>query len=170
MDRSVKNTPVSTFTIVTMILIFSLYTTNAIKSVPCRKNMTDNFLSSFVHVDSVHIFANLYTLYALSRVEIQLGSKKFFILIVFLLCINTIFKTLLHKMTNKIPCSIGFSGVLFGIMTWEIITNRGFDMNIATSIILLVILPSLQFRNVSFTGHLIGAVSGVIGGLLFNEI
>lgn len=165
-----KKKYVSVFIAVFMIIIFSLYTTKAIVSLPCDKNMTDIFLNSFIHIDSFHLFINLYTLYTFSRIEILLGTKKFFMLITFLLFMNTIFKNIMHKITNKIPCSIGFSGVLFGIMSWEIVTNKGFDINTASSIMLLVILPSLQLKNISFTGHFIGAISGIISGLLFNKI
>lgn len=170
MDSTVKNSPICAFIASSVILIFSLYTTSVIKSVPCGKNMKDVFLSSFVHVDSFHLFSNMYALYALSRVERYLGTKKFFSLVVFLLFVNTLFETALHKVTDKIPCSIGFSGVLFGIMTWEIVTNRGIDIHIASSIMLMVILPSLQFKNVSFSGHLVGSISGIIGGVLYNKI
>jgi len=170
MDMQIKNTPVSSFIAVSVIVIFSLYTTSVIKSMPCGKNMIDSFLSNFVHIDSIHLFSNLYVLYALSRVELSLGPKKFFSLVIFLLCVNTVFETTLHKMTDKIPCSIGFSGVLFGILTWEIVTNRGIDMYIASSIMLMTILPSLQFKNVSLSGHLVGSVSGILSALLFNQI
>ena len=170
MDSSIKNTPVCAFIASFIILVFSLYTTSVIKSIPCNKNMRDVFLSSFVHVDSFHLFANTYALYALSRVERYLGAKKFFSLVIFLLFVNTLFETALHKITNKIPCSIGFSGVLFGIMTWEVVSNRGIDIHIASSIMLMVILPSLQFKNVSFSGHLVGSISGILGGILYNKI
>lgn len=165
-----KTVPVSVFIAVSLVLIFSLYLTSAIKAIPCSKNVIDNFLSNFVHTDLSHILANLYALYALSRVEIQLGPKKFFTLVIFFLLFNSIFETILHRIKKDIPCSIGFSGVLFGIMTWEIVSNKGLDFYIITAIAGMVILPSLQNSKVSFSGHLIGAVSGILGGLLWNKI
>lgn len=169
MDNSLKNNPISAFIATVVIVIFSLYTTNAIKTIPCDKNMVDNFKSTFVHVDRLHLMSNLYALYALSRVERELGTKKFLILIIFLVCINTIIETSLHKITNKIPCSIGFSGILFGIMAYEIITQRGIDPYILSSILIMVITPSLKSSKVSFSGHLIGTVSGVISALIYSK-
>lgn len=170
MDDQIKNNPISAFIATVVIVIFSLYTTNAIKTIPCEKNMIDNFKSTFVHVDCIHLMSNLYALYALSRVERELGFKKFFFLIIFLVCVNTAFETGVHKLTNKIPCSIGFSGVLFGIMTYEIITHKGIDSYILSSILVIVILPSLQFKNVSLSGHLLGVISGVLSALLFKKL
>lgn len=168
--KDVRIVPVSSFIAISIIIIFSLYATTALKTIPCGKNLLSNFNSNFVHTDPYHLISNLYALYALSRVEISLGPKKFFILVLFLLLVNTLFEGAVHKMSPNIPCSIGFSGVLFGIMTWEIVTNKGLDFYIATSIGAMVIMPSLQNQNASLMGHLVGAVSGVLGGLLWSKI
>lgn len=168
--KDVRDVPVSSFLAISIIIVFSLYATTALKTIPCGKDLLANFTSNFIHIDPYHLIANLYALYALSRVEVSLGPKKFFILVLFLLFVNTLFEGAVHKMIPDIPCSIGFSGVLFGMMTWELVTNKGLDFYVATSIGAMVILPSIQNQKASLMGHLVGAVSGIIGGLLWSKI
>ena len=112
---------------------------------------------------------NLFALYSLARVERDLGPKKFIKLLIFLLILNTIIETITYKIFPTIKCSIGFSSVLFGIMTYELVTSKKLDFMLLISIIGTVILPSLKNQNVSLVGHSIGAASGVIGGLLINK-
>ena len=81
----IKDVPISVFIAVSIVVIFSLYTTTAIKTIPCGKNIMSIFYSNFVHIDLYHLLSNLFALYALSRVEIAVGGKQFVALIVFLL-------------------------------------------------------------------------------------
>jgi membrane associated rhomboid family serine protease len=170
LQHNEKNVPVSIFISVFIIVIFSLYSTSVIKIIPCNKNMIPAFCSNFVHIEPEHLILNLYALYSLSRVEIMIGSKQFAILIIFLLFVNTLFESILHKLYPSLQCSIGFSGILFGIMTWELITNKGFDLYIATSIIAMVLIPSITNKKASLEGHIIGAISGIIGGFVWSTL
>lgn len=167
--KNIQDIPVTAFIAISLIIVFSLYLTSAIKTLPCDRDMISNFFGNFVHTDPYHIMANLYALYALSRVEQQLGTKKFFSLIAFLLFFNTLFETSLHYIKKDLPCSIGFSGILFGIMTLEIVLNKGIDFYIVTSISAIVLLPSIQNPNVSLTAHIIGSISGIIAALLYSK-
>lgn len=161
---------VTNFLTVSIIIVFSLYLTSAIKSIPCNNDVMSSFLSNFVHVDPYHLMANIFALYALSKVEREIGSKKFTGLVIFLLIFNTIAEVAVNKVFRDLPCSIGFSGVLFGIMTWEIVTKKDIDMVLISSIVSMVLLPSMKNKKVSFIGHTVGAISGVIGGVLYKNI
>ena len=110
------------------------------------------------------------TLYALARVERDIGAKKFISLLLFLLVFNSIVEVAVYKIFPNIPCSIGFSGVLFGIMTWELVTTKELDFILLTSIVSMVAVPSIQNNNVSLIGHSIGAISGIIGGLIWKKL
>ena len=167
--KKIQNVPVSSLLAVIIIVIFALYFTTAIKTIPCGKDVMSQFYSNFVHVKPWHLITNLFTLYALSRVEENIGSKKFFSLIAFSLVVNTLLEVGLHKII-KLPCSIGFSGVLFSVITWEMVTTKTFDLYLLLSIFAMVIIPSLQSKKVSLTGHLVGAISGVISGLLWTKL
>ena len=163
--------PVTLVIGVSVVIIFLLYTTSVVKSIPCGKGFMDTFMSNFVHVDLYHLLANVYALYTLSRVEVGLGSKKFFSLIVFILILNTLIEVIAKKVFPSMKCSIGFSGVLFGVLAYELITKSR-DINKIQIIIAIVVMVAGSSMNskVSLEGHLIGAVSGIIGGFVFKEL
>jgi len=167
---SPREVPVSAFLAVSIIIVFSLYTTSAIKEIPCGKTVMSSFMSAFVHTKPYHMAANLYALYALTRVEQEIGPKKFFGLILFILALNVIMEAGMHKLNPELPCSIGFSGVLFGVTAWDMVRTKKLDFFLITSIIGMVALPSFKEENVSLTGHAVGAASGVIGGILWNKL
>lgn len=169
-NGDIKNTPITISIIILLIIIYSLYTTGAIKNLPCEKNVISHFYGNFVHINIYHLIGNVFSLYALSRVEKAIGSTQFISLITFLLFFNSIIESLAHSVFKDIPCSLGFSGVILGIIAWEMVSDIGIDLNVIATIGLLVILPSLQNNRASLFGHLIGAFSGIIGGLLWKVI
>ena len=165
-----KDVPVSVFLAVSIIVIFSLYTTTALKEIPCGKDVMSLFYSNFVHIDVYHLLSNLFALYALSRVEVATGGKKFTALIVFLLLFNTLAEAAMYRIFKGLPCSIGFSGVLFGVAAWELVTNKGFDWMVVLSLIVMVAGPSIQNPKASLAGHAVGAIAGVVGALLWSKV
>ena len=168
--KNFKEHPICSFISVLIILIFSLYATNAIKIVPCEKDMLSIFMSQFVHTDFFHLASNLYGIYSLSRVEHKYGPKKFVFLILFLLIFSTIFEIILHKII-KTPCSIGFSGILYGIFTFETITDKkNIDYNLFLSIIFNIISSKIFQKKISLTGHIIGAITGILGAIIYKKI
>jgi membrane associated rhomboid family serine protease len=172
MDKptQIKDVSVSVFLAVSIIVIFSLYATTALKEIPCGKDVMSLFYSNFVHLDVYHLLSNLFALYALSRVEVATGGKKFTALIVFLLLFNTLAEAAMYRIFKGLPCSIGFSGVLFGVAAWELVTNKGFDWMVALSLVVMIAGPSIQNPKASLMGHTVGAVAGVVGGLLWSKM
>lgn len=175
---SLKASPVSSFIGVCIIVIYSLYTTSVIKTLPCNNDVMSVFSSNFIHVDLTHLITNIYALYELSRVERDIGYRKFTMLIIFLVVTNTILEVIAHKLYPSIPCSIGFSGVLYGVITYEYITTKQLNLYLVASILTRIILPHVinnsnnsgSGNNISVVGHLVGAISGIIGGLLYNKL
>jgi membrane associated rhomboid family serine protease len=170
MNITPKTVPVSTFVAVSIIVVFLLYTTSVLKSVPCGKDVLSQFKSNFVHTNGSHLFANLFSLYTLSRVEVRIGSKAFFTLVSILLVTNTMIETVLHKIKPDMKCSIGFSGVLFGILVWEMISRSKLDLYLLAAISLQVVAPSMGDSKISFVGHAVGAVSGLVIGAVWAKI
>lgn len=168
--QKIKEIPITTFISLLLIIIYFLYSSNIISHVPCDNNLASNIMSSFVHTDPTHLIYNLYAILALSRVETILGSKQFLYLIIFLTIMNSVFETLLKKIIPETPCSIGFSGVLFGILFWEIISNNGMDIFILSSVIPLVLIPSVMDKKSSFSSHFIGMVTGTISGYIYYKM
>ena len=170
MKEQFKDVPVCLFLAVSIVIVFALYITTAIKTIPCGKTVLSSFCSNFVHVESYHLMANLFALYALTRVEREIGVKRFAGLILFLLIFTSITEVLAHKMFSDLPCSIGLSGILFGIMAWELTTKKGLNLMIVLSIVGVVAMPSAQNPQASLVGHAVGAIGGVIGGMLWKSL
>ena len=172
MDKKVnfKQVPVSVMIAVSIVVIFSLYATSAIKEIPCGKDVMSIFYGNFVHVDIYHLLSNIYALYALSRVELSMGGKQFTGLIVFLLVFNTLAESLTHKMFKDLKCSIGFSGILFGVTAWEMSTTQDLDWVLISSLLAMVVGPTIQNPKSSLMGHAVGAVVGMMGGIIWSKI
>ena len=164
-----KNNPITSFLTVVIVVLFSLYYTSILKTIPCEKNMKSIFISQFIHIDFFHLISNLYGFYALSRVELAMGPKKFFILVLFLLIFNTIFEFILHRLL-KTPCSIGISGILYGIVTFELLSNKIVDYHGILSIFLSIYSSYTSTINSSLYGHLIGGFSGILGSIIFKKL
>jgi membrane associated rhomboid family serine protease len=168
--KKFQNVPVSVFMAVTIIVIFLLYATTIIKTIPCNKDILSTFYSNFIHIDFYHLIGNLIAFYGLSRIEQNLGTKNFILLIVFLLVFNTLAETIIYKLFPSIKCSIGFSGVLFGLITWELIKNKQLDITLIASILFMVFLPSIQNPKASLSGHLVGAIAGILSGIIWAKL
>jgi membrane associated rhomboid family serine protease len=165
-----KEVPMCTFISVTLVVVFLLYITTIVKTVPCGKDILSAFYSQFIHLDINHLGANLLALYSLSRVERKIGWSNFMPLLLFLMAINAVIEVGVHKIFPNVPCSIGFSGILFGILTWEMVSSKKLDIIMFLSIVFMVIWPSMKSPKVSLSGHCIGAISGIIGGLVWNYV
>jgi membrane associated rhomboid family serine protease len=170
MTHNITDVPICVGLATIIVIIFSLYFTTLVKTLPCGSGVMDRFYSNFVHTTIPHMIGNLIGLYALARVEKNMGTKKFAILVAYLLIFNTLAESLLHTLVPSTPCSIGFSGILFGILTWELVTHKGIDKTILASILLITVFPTIvKGDKVSLGGHLIGSLSGVIGALLYTK-
>ena len=170
MKHNAKDVPVSVFIATSIIVIFSMYVSTAIKQIPCGKDIFSKFYSNFVHVDTPHLIFNLIAIYALSRVELDIGSTKFIGLITFLVILITILETIVYTIFKDLPCSVGFSGVLFGVLVWELITKKGLDLLTILPAVGLIFVSKATNPKSSLIGHSIGAISGLICGALWIKV
>lgn len=169
LGKNIGDVRVCAFLGVSILVIFLLYATSIIKSVPCSNDTVSLFISNFIHTDISHFLANMYGLYAMARIEEEIGSKQFIKLVVFLLVCNTIGELIIHKIDRSIPCAIGFSGVLFGLLAWDVFTYHGIDVTTLTAVAFAVALPSFTSKKASLSGHAVGAVSGIIGAYIYSS-
>jgi len=153
---------VSILLIVLIIVIYSLYQTRIVSKIPCEKNLTETFIGNFVHISPLHLLSNIYGLYAVSLVEKRLGTKKFCMLISFILILNTLIETLERRILNT-SCSIGISGLLFGIFSYELLQKDNVQPILISSLLLSVITDSN--KNASIAGHLTGIISGIAASI-----
>ena len=141
-----------------LMIIFIMYNTTFIKTLPCGKGILHSFYSNFVHLDTIHIFSNICALYFLSRLEKKVGSFLFLYIILSLLIVNTMLTVILNKLFSRIPCSIGFSGILFGLLGWELLIFKTID----PLFILTTLIISVQDSKISTIGHATGFVAGMM--------
>ena len=163
------NKPISAFLATLLIIIFLLLFTNILKVNSCDKDFTTNIISNFLHIDLLHLLSNLYGLYVLSRIEQKLGSTKFIIIISLIVIINTIIETVAHKIIN-LPCSIGFSAILYGLLAWELVSkNSDFDYQILVAVLIdIFIAISVKNNKIAIANHFMGMISGIILGLFLQ--
>lgn len=156
------------FLTLSIIMIFVFVVVNSIKHVPCGKGILRNTARNFTHQDFYHIASNLITFYLLSDIETIYGSKAFLFLIFQILILCILIEQVISKYTH-INCTIGFSSILFGIVSWELIyVNNGIDIYVIYSLLCIVILPSITNKKASLFGHVIGLVSGVVVSLYYK--
>lgn len=162
---------VSNFLGVSIVVIFLLYTFTIVKSIPCGRDILSTFCRNFVHTEPTHLLTNIFALFAISKVEEQLGSKHFFRLILFILTFDTIIESTL-AVFFQFKCSIGISGLLFGLTSYEMLMKNGnpkIDSYLVIAIILLLSVKSFDKRT-SFVGHLVGSLSGIVAGFAWRKI
>jgi membrane associated rhomboid family serine protease len=165
-----KDVPVSVFIALSMIVVFLLFNAKVVTAVPCGKSIHEVFMSNFVHIDTMHLMSNLYALYTISKVEQEMGFTPFIWLLIFLIVFNTIVEFIARRVWKNMACSIGFSGILFGLFTWELVSKKKFDVEMLIAIVIMVVGPSLKNKKVSLSGHAVGAVSGIIAGIIWKFI
>lgn len=163
----IKNKPISVFIATSMIVLFLLF--NA-KVFVCGEKIHQLMISNFVHADLTHLISNLYALYVISRVEQHMGFSSFIWLLIFLLIFNVLAEFTVRCIWKDLQCSIGFSGILFGLFTWELVSRKKLDIELLLAIVIMVAGPSIQNKKVSLSGHIIGAVSGIVAGILWKFI
>jgi membrane associated rhomboid family serine protease len=155
------NSKVTNYLSTLIVCVFILYKLRIIKYIPCQKNILNVLGSNFVHLDCLHMISNLIALITISRIEKHIGSKKFAFIVGFILIISSLFETIFRRVFN-VRCSIGISGLLYGLFTYEIVKQREMSINIAYSITLMLFSQTINTKNVSIIGHLSGVLSGLI--------
>lgn len=166
-DKIINNKCLCTISII-IIIIYLLYFINIFKSYPCGKDMVSNMLSNFIHNEPVHLISNLYGLYVLTRVEEKVGSLNFIYIVLIILIMNSIFETIFHRLFN-LSCSIGFSGIIYGIFAWEIVSGfKEFDWTLLSAIIFDIFSVLFLKKKIGLINHFIGIISGLILGNLYK--
>lgn len=172
MDPTLQNLRVPPVTLifgVIMTLITFLYTYGQLVILPCGPDLVSSFSRNFLHIDWFHLILNMYTFYRLIPLELVYGSSFYLLLIGLLL----LFQTLIEWTINHyfaINCSIGFSGILFGLVTWMTLSLHNQDWMMLAPLILSIFSSSARDPRLSLLGHLLGVVSGLLAWFLTRKI
>ena len=148
------------FFIIINITVFLLYSQNAIStSHMCDKTLIANISQNFTHLEIAHIVLNLLAFYNLQNLELHYGSYKYAQIILILVLFQSFITYIINKNFN-LTCSIGFSGVIFGLYMLDFFRLKDINTTNIMFALFMIIQPSLYYRNVSLSGHLIGGLSG----------
>ena len=138
----------------------------------CTNNMPHGILREFTHFSMYHLITNMVALYYVSRLEPLIGSIQMAAASGLIILISSIFTIIMRHSIPKVKCSIGFSGVILGLLAYEILAKQFQTSNtdgngLKPSIILLVFLALSSVgpsgaKNVSVSGHLIGIMAGLL--------
>lgn len=148
--------------IATNVLVYLAYMTGKadIKSM-CDKGLIPHIKQSFTHINLTHLLTNMYTMYAFRVLEKTYGTKFFMTLIFYIVCLNAVLSTIANK-TMDLTCSIGFSGILFGVLIWQFFkTKKITGINLITALAFIV-QPSFQNPKASLIGHFLGGLTGFL--------
>ena len=123
----------------------------------------DYILRAFYHGNNLHLLANMFTFINLMSFTNQLSTQNYISVLLFLLVVSSIIEYVIHLLLPNIKVkSIGFSGVLFGLLIlYQRMSGRSI-LDVSTTNI-ANILPQIFAPGISFLGHL----SGIIAGLLY---
>jgi rhomboid domain-containing protein 1 len=123
---------------------------------------------SFFHVDIPHLLMNCITLFSFKTIE-QNSHKKYIILLLYFLVVNALLWYLIDVLYGG-EFSIGFSGILFGLLTlYPSDELYGIRINPIYFPPALLMLTQLLIPSASFIGHLIGIISAYIYVYLRNQ-
>lgn len=119
-------------------------------------------LRVFFHGNLIHLTMNMITLWQLRRLSQLMSEKDFIKMLVFLWFFSSLF---LYVINNVVPStksiSIGFSGILFGmVLIMQFLYTK--DLFNVSSGLILTIIPQLLIPQISFLGHLSGILAGIL--------
>ena len=123
----------------------------------CENTLPNAVLRQFMHGNIAHFTSNMYVMIDISSKILQrMTTLKFIVLIllIFVLCV-------LMDYLFYYECSIGLSGVVFGLLTWFLLSYNGISQKVLIDLGILL-LPSVLDRRISFGGHFMGIISGFI--------
>jgi membrane associated rhomboid family serine protease len=162
MDEPGKLPVLTTSITAVLVVVYLAFYTKKITTIPCGNDFLSILSSQFVHVSLLHLASNVFSLWYLANMERSMGMTKFAMLVAGLAVVSSAADTLIG---NR-HCSIGFSGVLFGLFAWSVLTMKGFKWyNLG---LVGVMLMANTGPNISLRGHAIGAATGVVFALIYQ--
>lgn len=175
-----KNTPMTSLIIIIMFIIHLLYAvTGLFNGSYCfnQYNISEytqssyflkRLLTTYIHLSWSHLLSNSYGLLSLKSYEEIIGSQNFLKIIIMLTFLTISMEEIILNLINSSQrCSVGFSGVLLGLLVYSYKYDKtgtfyGHVMNKLGGVVLTIILTQITYPNASFIGHVVGALSGYI--------
>lgn len=173
MQKISKFRPVSIATALALSGVFAYEKSGKAPEVNCENRFLPTVGRDFIHKDTDHFASNMLALLLVSNVEAAVGSAEFLAAMGSILLLSALLTMGLTKLFS-IDCSVGFSGVLLGLMTFGLLTADSKVLNwSAVALLVLTSVAPLFTGNsggVSVSGHLIGIAAGGIIGLSYRLV
>lgn len=125
----------------------------------CRSTLVNSFLRTVIHDNIAHLAINLASFRNISNALIAKLSTKTYVQILILLWILDGLSDYFSISTKT--CSVGFSGVIFGLITYYFLEVSD-DYMFVMSQLLLLLVPGLLIPGISNFGHMLGILNGFI--------
>jgi len=165
-----RQMPVLTLTLGALMTgITAMYLFGKIQELPCGSDLISSFARNFIHVSPVHLLMNMFAFYQFSSIETIVGSTQYLILIISLAVLQTIIEIISRNFLD-LTCSIGFSGVLYGILTWTLLSGKQTNSKMIIAVLLSIFSSSAHDPQLSLAGHLMGVAAGAIAALVTPSV
>ena len=124
----------------------------------CDKSLINSFKKSFIHGSSMHLAVNLFTFFKQSNQMLKtMNMQKYMTILIMIIIVEALID---YVTTDYKKCSIGFSGVIMGMISFYYMYNSNKLTN--EIIINLVILLIPTNSKTSVMGHFLGIISGFV--------
>lgn len=160
MESVSKYRPVSIGLGATLATVFGLYRSGKFQTLDCSNTYGATVKRDFIHLDTYHLLVNLLSLFYVSGLEAQIGSVRFLALVGSIVLIAALATMGITRLFN-VKCSIGFSGIILGLMAFALLTGRK-ELNWVPLLYLVAVSVAPTGQNISVSGHLIGIATGVV--------
>ena len=111
----------------------------------------------------------MYAFLQFSSIEKVLGSTQYLIIVLSLAVLQTLIEMISRNFID-LTCSIGFSGVLYGILTWILLSGKQTNPKMIIAVLLSIFSSSAYDPRLSLSGHLMGVLAGFIVAFLTSNI
>jgi membrane associated rhomboid family serine protease len=143
-------------------IIFSIFSISDI----CNKTLSSTILQRFVHTNATHLLSNMIVLnFVITTFNNNYTKSNTFSIVLMAFVVNVMSIWILRYQYN-LECSVGFSGIIYSLLSYIILKTKGFNSDSLIWIFSLSI-PPLLITKTSFSGHLIGILSGIILYLIY---
>lgn len=141
-----------------MSLITLGYQTEFFTWLPCGFSFLQLFYSNYVHLLWSHLLINMIVFWQINYIE-RLAGSYYLIYILVISALIAVFSMVINYW-HKLECSIGFSGVLYGLIIWYMLVSSANLMEYVLVLASIAVMP-LFIPNISVMGHLLGCLAGL---------
>ena len=127
-----------------------------LSTIDCSDSIPATVTRTFQHAGLFHLILNLMALREVAQLEKTVGSCTVLVLVLMLIAGTTA----LEMIFPPTKCSVGLSGILFGVVTWR--SFRHHRSGDAAALIFVYLISSMFSPNISFWGHAQGVAIGAL--------